>query len=113
MRHHHSPLFALFCAFFLLAAQLAAYAHATSHLATGGVQSAAQTPAHDNGDGDNSHSCVTCIAFAALDAAPPAFQTPLNEPDGAALAAPPRATASTAGRAISPSTARAPPRLLL
>jgi hypothetical protein len=113
MRHRRSPLFALFCAFFLLAAQMAAYVHATGHLATDvATLSTAATPAHDSGDGDT-HSCATCIAFAALGAAPPAFVAPLSEPDATSIAAPPRAAASAAGRPTSPYIARAPPVVLL
>lgn len=77
MRRCCHPLFALLLSLLLLSGQQAALAHMLGHATTTAtVQGAAQVATH--GDADHgatlalSHVCTTCLAFAGVDAAPPA-----------------------------------------
>ena len=111
MRRH--TFFLVVCALFLFGAQQASFVHAIGHI--GADLRAASVPA-DSGDGKDknapSSECTTCIAFAALNAAPPALMPTVAEAQAAAIIfhEPSRADAPAHFAASYP--ARAPPVLL-
>ena len=76
MKRFHRPLFALLFSLLLIGSQQAALAHMVGHL--GGQ---AETAVHQEESGHGaalslSHTCTTCIAYAALDGPPAAPQLP-------------------------------------
>ena len=100
---------AIVCAFCMLAAQQAAYAHYIGHI--GGGAQAASVPANDSGDAPL-HSCTTCSLFAGLAAAPPAFVSPIAVTNAAAIPLANIPTAHIPARPALSYTARAPPAVL-
>lgn len=111
MRRFLHPLIAVLTALLLLGSQQAALAHMIGHVGAA-TQAAAQPDDDSHGAALTlSHVCTTCIAFAALDAAPPlAPPAPLavgHAVDGTAPV-PPQPVALTA---TTPYRSRAPPSL--
>ena len=115
MRRRSSPLFALVCAFFLLFAQGAAFAHWIGH-AGADVQNALSTSIEENATGKPAgqhegadEQCLSCLAYAGivaappLDIAPPASQGAVPGPCSEVVATP------VVSRSILPYGARAPP----
>lgn len=111
MRRFLHPLIAVLTALLLLGSQQAALAHMIGHVGAA-TQAAAQTDDDSHGAALTlSHVCTTCIAFAALDAAPPlAPPAPLAicaATDGIASCVP----HGVALAATTPYRSRAPPSL--
>ncbi|MCX7166065.1 MAG: hypothetical protein NTV11_07300 [Rhodocyclales bacterium] len=106
-----SPLIVIICALFLLGAQQAAYAHWIGH-----IGSAASTTSAPDGDGDYgdapSHACMSCAAFAALNATPPSSVSPIAVAHATAIPFPDIPTAYIPAHSALPYTARAPPAVL-
>lgn len=113
MRREPSRLIAIICALLLLGAQQAAYVHWISHI--GAAASATSAPDRGNNSDDHnalSHACMTCAAFAALNAAPPTFIAPMALVHAAARFVPDIPHAHLPALSASPYSARAPPALL-
>ena len=82
MRRFLHPLFALLLSLLLVSGQQAAFAHMFAHMlghAAGpsAVQIAQEEDAEHGATLTLSHVCTTCIAFAGVDATPPASFLPL------------------------------------
>jgi hypothetical protein len=111
MRRH--PFFLIVCALFLLGAQQASFVHCIGHI---GADIRAVSVHWGSGDGDDrntpSGECGTCIAFAALNAAPPAFIPAIAEAQTTAIAFQETSPADLPARCAPSYTARAPPVLL-
>jgi len=111
MRRH--PFFLIVCALFLFGAQQVSFVHAIGHV--GADMRAASVPA-DSGDSKDKNAppgeCTTCIAFAALNAAPPAFMPAVAEAQAAAIAVHEPSRADVPARFAASYPARAPPILL-
>lgn len=109
MKRCHRPFFALLFSLLLIGSQQAALAHMIGHL--GGQ---AETAVHQEESGHGaalslSHTCTTCIAFAALDGPPSAPANPLLAQDlgeSFSVAHP----AAIAARTLLIRRARGPPR---
>lgn len=79
MKRFHRPLFALLFSLLLIGSQQAALAHMIGHL---GGRAEAVISQEEGGHGaalSLSHTCTTCIAFAALDGPPTAVQSLLPD----------------------------------
>ncbi len=111
MRRH--PFFLIVCALLLFSAQQASFVHAIGHI---GADIGAATVAAESGDSKDKNApsgeCTTCIAFAALNAAPPAFIPALAEAQDAAIAFHEPLRADLPARFAASYPARAPPVLL-
>lgn len=78
MRRFLHPFLALFLSLLLLGSQQAALAHVLGHASgTASVQLAQEEDANHGVALALSDACTTCIAFAGIDAAPPAAFSPL------------------------------------
>ena len=108
MKRFHRPFLALLFSLLLIGSQQAALAHMIGHL---GGQAEAAVHQEEGGHGaalSLSHTCTTCIAFAALDGPPAAPQLPdFAAVDGEAFHATPVATFTA--RDIPIRRARGPP----
>lgn len=77
MKRFHRPLFALLFSLLLIGSQQAALAHMIGHL---GGRAETLVSQEESGHGaalSLSHTCTTCIAFAALDGPPASPEVPL------------------------------------
>ncbi|MCX7145456.1 MAG: hypothetical protein NT042_04455 [Sulfuritalea sp.] len=82
MRRFLHPFLALFLSLLLISGQQAALAHMVGHAAGSSAAGLATDVAHGEDADHNaaltlSHVCTTCIAFAGVDATPPASLLPL------------------------------------
>ena len=123
MRRRSSPLFALACAFFLLFAQGAAFAHWIGHIAADlGVQYVLNTPVQEAESGESGESgelaeqhegadglCLSCLSYAGLFAAPPLVMAPPSVPVVTSSLFCEAIVASIVSRPVLPYGARAPP----
>ena len=111
MRRH--PFFLIVCALILFGAQQASFVHAIGHI---GADIRAATVPVESGDSKDKNApsgeCTTCLAFAALNAAPPAFMPALAEAQDAAVTLHEPLRADLAARFAASYPARAPPALL-
>jgi hypothetical protein len=105
--------FLIACALLLLAAQQASFVHGIGHIAAD--MRAASVPAYNDDSNDKnapSGECTTCIAFAAINAAPPASIPAMAAVQSTALAFRESPPAEVPARCAPSYTARAPPVLL-
>jgi len=109
MSRRTSALIAIVCALLVLGAQQFAFAHWIGH--SGAVTSAVSTHGSDNGN-EPAHSCETCVALAALTAAPPAFVALIGVVPAAAIPFSDIPLPEVPARSALPYGARAPPAVL-
>ena len=111
MRRH--PFFLIVCALILFGAQQASFVHAIGHIA---ADIRAASAAAESGDSKDKNApsgeCTTCLAFAALHAAPPALMPAVAEAQDAAITFHEVARADLPARFAASYPARAPPVLL-
>lgn len=111
MRRRPSSWFALLCAFFLLFAQGAAFAHWIEHV--GGdtratVSSSIEKDAHGKPAGADDH-CLSCLAYAGIVAAPPLDSALASDPVDVSVFSDGGHAAHPRAQFLRPYGARAPP----
>jgi len=115
MHRRSSPWFALVCAFFLLFAQGAAFAHWIDHVGTdtqtslnSSIQKDADGTPGGNHDKADDH-CLSCLAYAGIVAAPPLDIALSTDPVDIPASCEATAAAPLRSQTLRPYGARAPP----